>query len=168
MKQGSRWYLVLLLIVLVPLLWFRGKHISFGDVAFPVKHLNYSDFEKYFFAWDNYFCFGKGNIVVAWLFPYVAFWYLLGSVLAIPLLYIPFLWFSFILTVLVVSVWDLCGTLGLKPSWRPPASIFYGFSLYFLAHVTTLQWLALLVYAIAPFLLSQYMKALKGDSLKHR
>ncbi len=161
-------YLLILFIGLISFTWFRNSDFIMGvDTVFPVN-LNFS--EAYFSVWSKV-AFGDADFVkLPVLFPYAYFFKLLsltGVLLDPRLLERLLIYFLFVFS--GISVFRLS-----KESYprlgnlaHIVSSVFYMFNFYVMFLLTALPIYLLFSYCFFPLVLSVFVRAVRGYSIRN-
>lgn len=154
--------IILFLLGLVPLVWFRdGRIIAGGDFSIPL--LPFDVLRSLITSWYPNALLGEPNFMQFTIIPWFAFWGLLKFI-GFPLIAINISWFIFIFLLTGFSMYFLILTI-LEEKWSwvvaLTASIFYIFNVYIMM-VTSIMATPLL-YASLPLLLGLYIKGLQKE-----
>lgn len=165
-KHGD--IILILLLGLLSLTWFRGNNlISGGDMGLPLDRLKY--LRLMLSSWDETFSMGLATPrQLASLIPY-ALWGGITQVLGFSTIFweksLFYIWFAGA----GLSMYYLCRVLGMSRVGRLAASIFYMFNPFSLIIIWLVSHgLIQMPYAFAPLVLGVFIEGLKGrGGLKH-
>lgn len=156
---------VIVLLGLVPLTWFKAQILVGGDHFLPFHpELEVS---RIFQIWDNHL--EMGQIAVgqpSLLIPFLFTWMMLAAMgLSIPIL--QRIWLVCVFTLSAASMYYLISTMRVRSKVAKMASaFFYTFNLYVaVANPYSNQYL--LSYAAAPLILGLFIRGLEKHSIKH-
>ena len=153
--------LIILILGILSLIWFRGNYlISGGDFGIPFDRLEY--LRLMFSSWDETYSMGAANQrQIASLIPY-ALWGGITQILGLSLVFweksLFYIWFAGA----GLSMYYLCSVLGMKRLGKLFASIFYmmnPFSLVIIWQVA--HGFIQMPYAFAPLFLGFYINGLQ-------
>lgn len=171
--KHDRWKVIfdvalLLLIGLIPLLWFQGNLLINGaDLEFPVTPVD--NFYRRRYLWDDRLYTGWDQSQEApHLFPYYPLLAFL-EILGFSLVEIEMIWFVIIFTLPALSMYYLVSYLS-EPKIRRIAALtsalFYTLNLHVIVFWHDGNQTILLAYGMWPILLALWMKGLRKESLR--
>jgi hypothetical protein len=156
--------LLLLVLGLLPLTWFKSELIAGGDEYWL---LDPSIFSKYFiYAWnEKLYNSGGPNFSMAQLFPIISFWLIFKSI-GLSSFFIQRLWYIFLFLAPGLSMYYFMSTFYNKPLAKVIASVYYMFNL-FVIYVDPLQPNVKPVLIAMPLMLAFWIRGLKSGKLTY-
>jgi hypothetical protein len=153
--------LIVLLLGLTPLLWFKGQLILGGDFFVPVDPS--TQLLSGIYTWDGRgFWASLGTMAIGGvnlLFPHLSFWLVLESA-GMPLQAIEALWLVALFALPGISMYCLVSVIERRENrvFRVASAVAYMFSLYTLSMSTNP--VALLLLGVSPLLLALFIRGL--------
>lgn len=157
--------LIIALLGLTPLLWFKGKALAGGDI--PLHTLPLTMLRRTFFVWNDSMYLGDVSFMPS-TFPYLAFlsfWSLWGlSAVAVEKL-----WYCSMLTGTGLAMYYLASMINRsgKQVNALVAAFFFMFNLTTLVSFGTLENAPILNYAICPLLLGLFYQGFRQRSYRY-
>jgi hypothetical protein len=154
--------IIIVLLGLLPLAWFDPeKVIAFGDFR-PIFNGSFAFFRR-LSVWDPYENLGMNNSAqIAWLVPYLAFYYVLENLgLSVPL--VEMFWVVLWFTIPGLSMCFLTKYLSLGSKAGLVSSVFYMYNPFRFYYFPQNE-LNYLLYAVLPLLLRVFIDALNNQS----